>query len=96
MIQVKVKPFFHLKDLMGGGEMTLHLNDGAKVGDVLEELCRRFGEELRGALMDPQTGKVRSYYRVLVGGKDFHQIEGLNTPLSAEDVISLFPPVAGG
>ena len=96
MIQIKVKPFFHLKELMGGKETALQLDSGATVGDALEELCRRFGEKFRESLIDPLTGKVRPYYRILVEGKDFHQLEDLATHLAEGDVISLFPPVAGG
>lgn len=95
MIHIKVKPFSHLKDLMGGGELAVQLDGQATVGDALEELCWRFGEKLREALMNPQTGKVRPYYRVLVGGKDFHQMQDLDTRLSEGDVVSVFSPVAG-
>lgn len=96
MIQVKVKSFFHLRDLMQSGEVHLQVEAGSTVRNILDELVRRFGEEIRSALIDPQSGKVRPYYRVLVGGRDLHQMEDLDTPLSDGDVVALFPPVAGG
>lgn len=96
MIRVKVKSFFHLRDLMRNGEVDLQVEAGSTVGNILDELVCRFGEEIRNALIDPQSGKVRPYYRVLVGGRDLHQMEDLDTPLSDGDVVALFPPVAGG
>lgn len=96
MIQVKVKSFFHLRDLLRNGEVDLQVEAGATVRDILDELIRRFGEEIRMALIDPQSGRVRPYYRVLIGGRDLHQLRDLDTPLSDGDVIALFPPVAGG
>ncbi|MFQ5904486.1 MAG: MoaD/ThiS family protein [Candidatus Binatia bacterium] len=48
-------------------------------------------------LLDSETGGVRSFYRILLGGRDYRCLENrLETSLTDGDQIAIFPPVAGG
>lgn len=96
MIKIKVKPFFHLKEILKDKELTIELPPGSTLLDVIEELTKRFGPPFKEAVLDKNTGKVRSYYRILLGGRDLNQLVDMKTKLCDGDTISLFPPVAGG
>ena len=40
--------------------------------------------------------KLGAWVILLVNGHDLRHLQGLETPLRPEDVVSIFPPVAGG
>jgi sulfur-carrier protein len=96
MITIKIRPFFHLKGILKTKELTIELPLGSTVLDLIEELTKKFGPSLKEILIDENTGKVRPYYRILLGGQDLHHSEDMDTILCDGDILSLFPPVAGG
>src|SRR3989337_351620 len=96
MIRIKVRPFFQLKEILKEKELTIELTPGSTVLDAIEELTKRLSPSFKDAVIDKNSGKVRAYYRVLLGGRDLHQLDDLNTKLCDGDTISFFPPVAGG
>jgi molybdopterin synthase sulfur carrier subunit len=82
--------FGGLRRLAGHSKMTA---TGTTVRDVLQSLC---GEkaELRAAIWDGD--RVRDHVRVMVGGHDIELGQELETPVTANDEIAVFPPMAGG
>ena len=42
------------------------------------------------------TGEIRRFVNVYVNGEDVRFLDGLATPLKAEDEVSIVPAVAGG
>ena len=67
--------------------------DGATVGEVLDALYGRFGE-LKARIAD-ENG-LRRFVNVYVGGEDIRFLDGLNTPVSDGDEVTILPAVAGG
>jgi len=91
---MKVKLFTILKQLAGTGELEVALEDGDTVGKVLTRLVANY-PALRQHLFD-RDGKVESYINIFVNGRSIRFLDGLDTRLSEDDVLALFPPVAGG
>jgi MoaD family protein len=75
-----------------GGESTATV-DGATVGEVLDALYMRYGE-LRSRIAE--DGGLRRFVNVYVGGEDIRFLEGLETPVSDGDEVTILPAVAGG
>ncbi len=77
------------------GQKTVHreVDDGATVGDLLAALESEY-DGLAGELV--VDGELREHLSVLLNGRDVVHQEGLDTPLSEGDAVSVFPPVAGG
>ncbi len=67
--------------------------DGATVGEVLDALYARYGE-LRSRIA--QDGGLRRFVNVYVGGEDIRFLDGLDTPVSDGDEVTILPAVAGG
>jgi len=67
--------------------------DGATVGEVLDSLYERYGE-LRARIAE--DGGLRRFVNVYVGGEDIRFLDGLNTPVSDGDEVTILPAVAGG
>lgn len=91
---MKVKLFTILKQLAGTGELEVALEDGDTVGKVLTRLAADY-PALRQHLFD-RDGKVEGYINIFVNGRSIRFLDGLDTRLSEDDVLALFPPVAGG
>ena len=67
--------------------------DGATVGEVLDALYARFGE-LRVRIAE--DGGLRRFVNVYVGSEDIRFLDGLDTPVSEGDEVTILPAVAGG
>jgi sulfur-carrier protein len=68
--------------------------DGTTVGEALEALYGRHGE-LRARIAD-DGGGLRRFVNVYLGGEDIRFLEGLDTPVSDGDELTILPAVAGG
>jgi MoaD family protein len=68
--------------------------DGATVAEVLEHLYERHAE-LRDRISD-ETGSLRRFVNVYVGGEDIRFLDGLQTPVADGGEVTILPAVAGG
>lgn len=67
---------------------------GAVLRDVLAGLDTEYagiGERIRD-----DKGEIRRFVNVFVGDEDVRFLQGLDTPVGANDEISIIPAIAGG
>lgn len=93
-MRVTVRFFAVYRDIAGRKEEQIDVGGQASVGALLDMLFRR-SPRLRPEIVDGE-GNVREYVGVLANGRHVRDLQGLSTPLADGDVLSLFPPVAGG
>jgi MoaD family protein len=74
------------------GESTASV-DGTTVGEVLDSLYSRYGE-LRSRIAE--DGGLRRFVNVYLDGEDIRFLDGLETPVSDGDEVTILPAVAGG
>jgi sulfur-carrier protein adenylyltransferase/sulfurtransferase len=67
---------------------------GATVGELLADLTRQHAG-LKAHLYNEQ-GKLRSFVNVYVNDEDIRYLQKEQTPVSADDTVSIIPSVAGG
>ena len=67
---------------------------GATVGELLADLTRRHSG-LKTHLYNEQ-GKLRSFVNVYVNDEDIRYLQKEQTPVAANDTVSIIPSVAGG
>lgn len=82
-----VKLYANLRKIAGAKELSI---TGTTIGAVLSELLRQNPQAGETIL---QTGELRPHVVVTLNG---HTITDLETPVTEEDVIAVFPPIAGG
>lgn len=75
-----------------GGEQQVAV-EGETVGEALEAVFAAH-EQLRERIT--QDGTLRRFVNVYVAGEDIRFREGLETPLSDGDELTILPAVAGG
>jgi MoaD family protein len=89
---VTVKLPTQLRDAAGGAVSASV--DGSTVGEALNALYAQFGE-LRERLAD-ESGGLRRFVNVYLGGEDIRFLEGLETPVPDGAELTVLPAVAGG
>ncbi|MBX0287585.1 MoaD family protein [Halomicroarcula sp. F28] len=88
------KLFAHLRDTAGDETVSVDVEPGATVEDALTALVEA-EPPLRAELFE--DGELAEHIRLLVDGEDaFAAREGLDTVVTAETELALFPPVSGG
>jgi molybdopterin synthase sulfur carrier subunit len=94
---IRVRFFGSLRDLSEKGEIKVNLqNEGISILNLMQFLSEKLGEKFKNAMMNPETGCVRYYMKIMVNGIDLDVQDGLNTIVKEGDVIQVFPPIAGG
>ena len=89
---VTVKLPTQLRDAVGGAASTQV--DGETVGEVLEALATAHPEtrdQLFGA-----DGALNRYVNVYLNDEDVRVLDGLETPVTDGDEVTILPAVAGG
>jgi molybdopterin synthase sulfur carrier subunit len=97
-LQVSVRFFTSLREIVNKKEETLEFSEGEKVtvDMVLKTLVQRYGERFVEYVYDRKTGEVRGFLQFLVNGKSATTLDGLETELEDGDVLAILPPVGGG
>lgn len=63
--------------------------------DLLKELAERHGQRLGDQLLTPE-GNIHPDVIFLLNGRNIDFLDGVDTLVQEDDVVSLFPRVAGG
>jgi len=79
--------YANLRKLAGTKDLSI---TGTTIGEVLNELVDRYPPVGKVILED---GKLRQHIVVTVNG---HNTVDLETPVTEQDIIAIFPPIAGG
>lgn len=82
-----VKLYANLRKLAGTKELSL---TGTTVGAVVDELVR---QKPPVADVIVERGKLRQHIVVTLNGQN---VVDLETPVTEQDTVAIFPPIAGG
>lgn len=82
-----VKLYANLRKLAGTKELSI---TGGTVGEVVNELVRQ-NPPVGNVVLE--NGELRRHIIVTLNGQN---ITDLETPVSEQDIIAIFPPIAGG
>ncbi|MFB6091650.1 MAG: ubiquitin-like small modifier protein 1 [Haloquadratum sp.] len=91
-MSLQLRFFATFREAVGSKTVTREY-DADTVGEVLVALEDEF-EGLAGEILE--DGGVKPQVNVLLNGRDVEHEAGLDTPIEADDTLSIFPPVAGG
>ena len=97
-LQVSVRFFTSLREIVNKREETLEFPEGEKVtvDTVLKTLTQLYGNRFFEYVYDHKTGEVRGFLQFLINGKSASTQSGLETELEDDDVLAILPPVGGG
>ncbi len=89
-----LKCFGPIRRVCGHSEVSLTVESGARVEDVIMRLIDQFGTELSLLLMD--EGRISGNFIIMLNKRDVNTIEGIDTPVKDGDEIAILPHVQGG
>jgi molybdopterin synthase sulfur carrier subunit len=91
-MSIKVRIPTQLRTLTGGaGEVTV---EGSTVGEVLKALDA--GHPGFADRLFDEAGELRRFVNIFVADEDVRFLDGLVTPLTDGQTLSIVPAVAGG
>jgi sulfur-carrier protein len=70
------------------------LVEGETVGSAMDDLMKHF--PAFKTQLYKQDGSLRAFVNLYIGKENIKTLKGLDTPLSADDIVKLVPSIAGG
>ncbi|MEN6409019.1 MAG: ubiquitin-like small modifier protein 1 [Anaerolineaceae bacterium] len=93
---MKIRCYAYFRDIVGHNELEWTL-PVETMGDLLNSMAECYGPKFRyWVYQNKREGVVSDLVMFLVNGRDIRDLNGIDTPLHEDDVVALFPPVAGG
>lgn len=94
---IRVRFFGSLKDYSKKREIIINLQTKTmNILSLMQYLSEKLGKNFNNALINPETGQIRYYIKIMVNGTDIAVLDGLKTIIKEDDIIQVFPPIAGG
>ena len=91
-MEIELRLFASFRDIVGEKEIEREYDGSPDVGTVLQDLVTEYPD----LEFFDEVGELREYLSILKNGRDITFLEGTDTSLEEGDVLSVFPPVAGG
>ena len=97
-VEVKVRFFTSLREIVGKKEETLSFPAGERVtvNLALKALSQKYGKPFTDYVFDAETGQPKGFLQFLVNGNSTSTQNGLDTELRDGNVLAVLPPVGGG
>ena len=92
-MNVTVKTFADFREILGK-ELVMSIPEGETVRGLLQKLGNENTAFLSKVL--GSDGNLRPAINILQNGRNILSLHGIETCLAEGDVISIFPPMAGG
>ncbi|MFC4766840.1 ubiquitin-like small modifier protein 1 [Effusibacillus consociatus] len=89
-----IKVFATFRQIAAGKEVTLDIQDGQTIRQLLFALIEKF-PAFENELFDSEQ-RLLPHVHVFINGKNIIHGNGLDSVLSAADEVALIPPVGGG
>lgn len=96
MLEVTVKFFATLREILGKKEDKLELAENSTIEDLLEKLSQKHGDKFIDYVYDKKTKSPRNHLQFLIDSVNIHTMQGLKTKLKDGNIIAIVPPVGGG
>ncbi|MHA2173236.1 MAG: ubiquitin-like small modifier protein 1 [Candidatus Hodarchaeales archaeon] len=93
-IKLTTRLFGAFKQITIDREVEIQLKHGSTVLNLLRELTIRFPD--LQALFFNEDDHLHSWITILRNGRNINIFDGIQTMLEDNDLIAIFPPVAGG
>jgi sulfur-carrier protein len=91
---MQIKLYASLRQAAGIKMMEVDFQPGKTIRDILYEVTGRYPILVKFIWKNP--GELSELVHVFINGENIHHLAGLETELTAEDHVDIFPPMVGG
>lgn len=84
------------QDLVGIRNLSISFTGLASLKDLLKKLAGKLGKKFREHVYNPDSDTLFEDNTILINGRHYSAIDGLESPLKSGDDVSFFPPLGGG
>jgi len=91
---MQVKLYASLRQAAGTKMMDVQVAADTTIRQVLEEVTRRY--PVLDKFIWKDKDELAEVVHVFINGENIHRLDGLDTLLTEEDHVDIFPPVVGG
>ncbi len=84
------------QDNVGVRDISVSLEGIVNLKDLLKELAEKIGPKFHEHVYNPNLDTLSDKNTIIINGRHYTTLDGLETPLKSGDEISFFPPVGGG
>ncbi|MHA2008731.1 MAG: MoaD/ThiS family protein [Promethearchaeota archaeon] len=95
MTNIKIQFLSLLTDITEVEELALSIDDGSNIRNVLDQLSTKFGSKFE-EMIYKSSKDLSKYVLITINGKDIRLLDGLDTKVGLNDMISFIPAIAGG
>jgi molybdopterin synthase sulfur carrier subunit len=95
MPKLTFRAFATLGELLPSKNMGVSTS-ATTVKELIDFIAKEYNPKFKEQIINPKTGKVHAFYKILVNGRDIEFLNGLETKLKEGDTVTIFPPVGGG
>ncbi len=89
-MNIEVLFFGQLRELTAVRQKIIVIKDGAKLADLIEHLGEEYGVAFHNEVDNIQG------LRILINGRQYTLLGGMEAPLEDGDTVVLLPPIFGG
>jgi molybdopterin synthase sulfur carrier subunit len=91
---MQVRLYATLRQIVGTKIVEVPVHTEKTIGDVLRSLVRQY-PELDESIWHPD-GSLAGHVAVILNGRDIRHLEGVDTSITDDGILDVFPPVGGG
>ena len=89
-MNIEVLFFGQFREVTPVNRSTVVIKDGARLTDLIEHLSEEYGDAFRHQVDNMQG------LRILINGREYFLLGGMEAPLNDGDTVVLLPPIFGG
>ncbi len=94
-MNITVKSFANIRDVLGTGELALDVNADTTLGGLFDVLKKQYGSAFDRQIRDQMTGAIVPFL-ILINDKTYRTTTDLDVLLSEGDAVTIMIPFDGG
>lgn len=96
MIKINIRTSVVLSEILGDWKFQISLPQNYTFGDLLNELTRTYGDNLRPYVFEQDGKTLASHIMFMINGRNIRFLKKEKTILQDNDTVTILLPAGGG